>query len=317
MLSTDRICHLRLLGVGGAGSTAALACVSELAQQEAHFHPPLGLVDLDAVTALRDSERHEFTALNLGSGPAPNEPELEWAALAVTELSDSLDRFLDGAEVLVIAASLGGVVGSGAVVEVARIAREAGLLVLVAVTVPFSFEGSVRRRRAEQALSGLGDCAGFTVIVDSADVRGRLGSGAPEGSCLASLGEAHFNAVRGLVKLALGSTDQELSGGVEMLDAHLDEVGTPAYFAHGIGADVNDAALRALSRDVGEGSPASLLDAAVMIVEASEATTLDEVRAATALVEQSMVHEGHIVVDMVEGAARPAVTLFSVATSRT
>lgn len=317
MLAADNLSHLRLLGVGGAGSSAALACASDLRAQDGATCPPLAILDVDAATALRSFDSTDFLSLNLGAGPASDERDEEWAGLSVTELAPSLETFFEGAEVVVIAAALGGVVGSGAVVEAARLAREAGLLVLVAVTIPFSFEGIQARQRAELALSGLADVSGFTVIVDSADVRARLGGLVSEGAGLAALAEAQYNAVRGLVKLALGSTDHELSGGVEMLDAHLDEVGTPAYFAHGIGVDVNDAALRALSRDFGEGAPASLLDAAVMIVEASETTTLDEVRAATALVEQSMVHEGHIVVDMVEGAARPAVTLFSVATSRT
>jgi len=60
-------------------------------------------------------------------------------------------------DMVFLTAGLGGGTGSGAIAEVAKIAREAGALTVAVVTKPFSFEGAQRKRIADDAHSDLSE----------------------------------------------------------------------------------------------------------------------------------------------------------------
>ncbi len=62
---------------------------------------------------------------------------------------------LNGADMVFVTAGMGGGTGSGASSVVAQVAREEGALTIGVVTRPFTFEGSQRRRNAEQAIEAL------------------------------------------------------------------------------------------------------------------------------------------------------------------
>ena len=61
----------------------------------------------------------------------------------------------------------GGGTGSGAAPVVARISKEAGALTIGVVTSPFSFEGSKRRRQAEDAIARLRKSVDTCIIVSN------------------------------------------------------------------------------------------------------------------------------------------------------
>src|SRR6266404_2543414 len=83
----------------------------------------------------------------LGAG---GDPELGYSA--AVESADEIRQALVDARMIFICAGLGGGTGSGATPLVVQLAREAGSLVIVFATLPFSFEG---KRRAAQAQDGL------------------------------------------------------------------------------------------------------------------------------------------------------------------
>jgi cell division protein FtsZ len=62
---------------------------------------------------------------------------------------------LSGADMVFVTAGMGGGTGSGASSIVAQVAREEGALTIGVVTRPFTFEGTQRRRNAEQAIEAL------------------------------------------------------------------------------------------------------------------------------------------------------------------
>ena len=71
---------------------------------------------------------------------------------AAEESADELYEVLRGADMVFIAAGMGGGTGTGAAPIVAQIAKEVGALTIGVVTRPFTFEGreapAVGRRRA-------------------------------------------------------------------------------------------------------------------------------------------------------------------------
>ncbi len=74
---------------------------------------------------------------------------------AATESAAEIRAALGEADMVFIAAGMGGGTGTGAAPVVASIAKKLGALTVGIVTLPFTFEGSRRRRIAEQGLAEL------------------------------------------------------------------------------------------------------------------------------------------------------------------
>lgn len=74
---------------------------------------------------------------------------------AASESADDIRAALDGADLVFIAAGMGGGTGTGAAPIIASIAKKLGALTVGIVTLPFSFEGTRRRRIALEGVAEL------------------------------------------------------------------------------------------------------------------------------------------------------------------
>jgi cell division protein FtsZ len=86
----------------------------------------------------------------LGVGGDPNR-----GSRAADESRDEIYEVLRGCEMVFVCAGMGGGTGTGASPVVAEISREVGALTIGVVTKPFGWEGSVRRRQAEEGIAEL------------------------------------------------------------------------------------------------------------------------------------------------------------------
>ncbi|HEX7734430.1 MAG TPA: cell division protein FtsZ [Ktedonobacteraceae bacterium] len=84
-------------------------------------------------------------------------------ARAATESAAEIRSALGEADLVFIAAGMGGGTGTGGAPIVASIAKKMGALTVGIVTLPFSFEGSRRRRSADEGLAAL--CAEVDAII--------------------------------------------------------------------------------------------------------------------------------------------------------
>lgn len=143
-----RLHQLLVLGVGGRGCAAIdhlaqLDCKAlQLIAINTDSRPLARVAGADRVILLGDGGE--------GAGGVPGRGRAA-AELCEAELRDALA----GARRLLIVAGLGGGTGSGAAPVVARIARQMGISVDVAATLPFAWEGRDRADRAQAALHGL------------------------------------------------------------------------------------------------------------------------------------------------------------------
>jgi len=71
------------------------------------------------------------------------------------ESYDEIRSAVEGADIVFIAAGLGGGTGTGAAPIIAQIAKDVGALTISVVTKPFAFEGRKRLKLAEQGLADL------------------------------------------------------------------------------------------------------------------------------------------------------------------
>jgi cell division protein FtsZ len=145
---------IKVFGVGGAGIN-----VLELMLKERL--PGVGFVavntepqSLAASSAAEKVQLETQFLRGLGTGGDPDVGR----ALAEEQLP-RLKSLCDGVDVVFILAGLGGGAGTGISPVLARVAKEAGALVLGFVTTPFACEGSRRQRLAQHGLAELKSAA--------------------------------------------------------------------------------------------------------------------------------------------------------------
>jgi cell division protein FtsZ len=151
---------IRVLGVGGGGSNAVARMLHEgLAGVE------FCVLNTD-VQALSSSPAPNKLAIGskitngLGAGSDPTV-----GRQAALEDTEKIIDLLEGADMVFVTAGLGGGTGTGAAPVVASLAKELGALTVAVVTKPFSFEGSKRRKQAEQGLADLASVADTVIAI--------------------------------------------------------------------------------------------------------------------------------------------------------
>jgi cell division protein FtsZ len=141
---------IKVIGIGGAGSNA----VDRMIQ--------MGIPGVDFIAANSDTQalaRSEAPCkIRLGEGltramGAGGDPAI--GAKAAYESREQLGHALRGADMVFIAAGMGGGTGTGAAPIVAQIARAEKALTIAVVTKPFAFEGIRRSSVAEEGIAYL------------------------------------------------------------------------------------------------------------------------------------------------------------------
>ncbi len=150
---------IRVVGVGGGGLNAVNRMIDA------------GIPEVDFVALNTDVQQLQTSdaptkihiggelTRGLGSGADP-----DLGRRAAEEAHDQIKEALRGSDMVFVTAGEGGGTGSGAAPVVARIARELHALTVGIVTLPFKFEGTRRRRQAEEGVEDL-RAACDTVIV--------------------------------------------------------------------------------------------------------------------------------------------------------
>ena len=156
----DNMAKIKVLGLGGGGSNAVDRMI-EMGLQGVEFvavnTDSQALMQSKAPIRLRIGER---ITRGLGSGGDP-----EVGRKAAEESIEELREVIKGADMVFVTAGMGGGTGTGASPIVARLAREEGALTIGVVTKPFSFEGSKRRRVAEEGLQALAGEVDTLIVV--------------------------------------------------------------------------------------------------------------------------------------------------------
>ncbi len=146
----DNFAQIKVVGVGGGGQNAVNRMIEEGIQGVEFIAVNTDAQALMLSSAPQRMRIGEKITKGLGSGGNP-----EIGLRAGEESREELREMLSGADMVFVTAGMGGGTGSGASAVVANVAREAGALTIGVVTRPFTFEGTQRRRNAEQAIEAL------------------------------------------------------------------------------------------------------------------------------------------------------------------
>ncbi|MFA5946219.1 MAG: cell division protein FtsZ [Patescibacteria group bacterium] len=137
---------IKVIGVGGGGGSAINRMILEKIRGIEFLAVNTDAQALHGSMASVKISIGKAVTRGLGAGMNP-----EMGRRAVEENATEIRNALAGADMVFLTAGLGGGTGSGAVPEIAKIAREVGALTVAVVTKPFAFEGAQRRRIAEDA----------------------------------------------------------------------------------------------------------------------------------------------------------------------
>ncbi|VFP84904.1 Cell division protein FtsZ [Buchnera aphidicola (Cinara splendens)] len=147
-LSNDAV--IKVIGVGGGGSNAVEHMVREKIEGVEFFAINTDAQALRKIAVGQTIQIGNNITKGLGAGANP-----DVGKNSAEEDKETLKSALDGADMVFIAAGMGGGTGTGAAPVVAEVAKELGILTVAVVTKPFSFEGKKRMNFAEQGLNEL------------------------------------------------------------------------------------------------------------------------------------------------------------------
>ena len=224
-----QVAKIKVIGVGGGGCNAVTRMVDE-GVQGVEFY----VANTDAQTLNGTKIKNKIVIgkeLTKGLGAGGN-PEV--GRKAAQESEEEIREALKDADMVFVAAGMGGGTGTGAAPVIAKIAKDLGALTVGVVTKPFTFEGP---RRLSQAFDGLNELSQNvdSIIVVSNDRLLEVIGGRP-------LKESFREADNVLRQGVQGVTDLITNPGMINLDfADVQTVMTDKGIAHiGIGTGKGD-----------------------------------------------------------------------------
>lgn len=143
---------IKVIGIGGGGSNAVNRMISAGVRGVDYIACNTDLQALRKASAPAKLQIGSRLTKGLGAGADP-----DVGRNAALEDQEKLAGAMKGADMIFLAAGLGGGTGSGAGPIIAKLATEAGALTVAVVTKPFLFEGKKRMRQAERAARELRD----------------------------------------------------------------------------------------------------------------------------------------------------------------
>lgn len=189
---------IKVIGIGGAGGNAINTMIS--------YH----LRGVDFIAANTDAQALERSASpikvqlgievtkGLGAG---SDPDIgKQAALEAREL---LKAQIEGADMVFIAAGLGGGTGTGGAPIVAEVAKELGALTVAVVTKPFLFEGKRRNSQADGGISELRKAVDTLIIIPNQRLLSLAGRNISLLEAFKKADDILYHAVKGISDLIM------------------------------------------------------------------------------------------------------------------
>jgi len=187
---------IKVIGVGGCGGNAVNTMV------EHDIHKVEFIVANTDAQALRTSKATTKIRLGkqltkgLGAGTKP-----EVGRDAAQEDRAELAEALKGADLVFIAAGMGGGTGTGAAPVIAEVVRESGALTVGVVTKPFTYEGKAKTEVAEHGINELKKQVDSLIIIPNDRLISQAGKHMPLFDAFKPSDDVLRQAVQGISEL--------------------------------------------------------------------------------------------------------------------
>jgi cell division protein FtsZ len=285
LVPTEMSAKIKVIGIGGAGGNA----INDMIRSQ--------MAGVDFIAANTDAMSLERNLapikIQLGTGVtrglgAGGNPEV--GREATREEAERVRQVLEGADMVFIAAGMGGGTGTGGAPVVAEISREVGALTVAVVSKPFEFEGKMKMRLADKGIDELRRVAD-TIITIPNDRLFSLGSKNSRTSDIFSMAnEVLGAAVRGISDLIVKPAYIK----VDFADVRtIMKEGGMALMGTGIAGGTNraqEAAMRAISHPLLEDISIRGARGILINITTSQEFSLDELREICSII-QNEAHE--------------------------
>lgn len=184
--------RIEVIGVGGGGSNAVNRMIASDLQGVGYR-----VLNTDAQALLQSAAKQRIQLgqkLTRGLGAGGN-PVI--GQKAAEESRADLQQSLQGADLVFIAAGMGGGTGTGAAPILAEVAKECGALTVGIVTKPFGFEGRKRLRQAEEGIARLAEHVDTLIVIPNDRLRDAI-AGAPLQDAFRSADDVLRMGVKGI-----------------------------------------------------------------------------------------------------------------------
>lgn len=280
---------IRVIGVGGGGCNAITHMVhgevpgvnfiamntdvQHLAGSEAPVRIPLG----------------ERLTRGLGAGGDP----LIGRRCAEESLAE-IKKAIEGADMVFVAAGMGGGTGTGAIPLVARVARDAGALTVAIVTRPFEFEGNRRITVAEDGIKLLAGNVDTLIVVPNDRLIKISDTKTSVGDAFKFADDVLYQAVRAIVELITvpGLINLDFAGIRNVL-----KNSGAAMISIGYGTGTNrttDAAKSAIANSLTD-TPIDGAKRVLFGVKGGSGLSLIEIRNAASIIKEAVDPEANII----------------------
>ncbi|OKY26480.1 MULTISPECIES: cell division protein FtsZ [Thalassotalea] len=187
---------IKVIGVGGGGGNAVEHMVCQTIE------------GVEFITANTDSQALRNSSANvtlqiggdvtkgLGAGANP-----EIGRRSAEEDRETIKETIQGADMIFIAAGMGGGTGTGAAPVVAEVAKELGILTVAVVTKPFPFEGKKRMNYADQGIEFLAQNVDSLITIPNEKLLKVLGPGTSLLDAFKAANNVLLGAVQGIAEL--------------------------------------------------------------------------------------------------------------------
>ncbi len=187
--------RIEVIGVGGGGSNAVNRMIASDLQGVGYR-----VLNTDAQALLQSSAENRTQLgqkLTRGLGAGGN-PVI--GQKAAEESRNELQESLQGADLVFIAAGMGGGTGTGAAPILAEVAKEVGALTVGIVTKPFGFEGRKRLRQAEEGIARLAEHVDTLIVIPNDRLRDAI-AGAPLNEAFRAADDVLRMGVKGITDI--------------------------------------------------------------------------------------------------------------------
>lgn len=187
---------IKVVGIGGGGGNAVEHMMA------GHIEGVEFICANTDAQALRNSSANTIIQLGetitrgLGAGANP-----DVGRRSAEEDREKIRTVLTGADMVFIAAGMGGGTGTGAAPVFAQIAKELGVLTVAVTTKPFSFEGRMRLQTAEQGISNLSQYVDSLITIPNNKLLTVLGKNVTLINAFKAANDVLRGAVQGIAEL--------------------------------------------------------------------------------------------------------------------
>ena len=186
---------IKVMGVGGCGGNAVDYMIKKNVMGVEFICANTDLQSLKKSQANTIVQIGEILTQGLGAGARPDKGKQ-----AALDDKDKISESLEDADMLFIAAGMGGGTGTGAAPVIAQIAKELNILTVAVVTKPFNFEG----RRVQIANDGIDELVNHVdslITIPNEKLMGVLGPDVTFVDAFGAANDVLYSAVSGIVEI--------------------------------------------------------------------------------------------------------------------